>query len=140
MSQQLLIIDSRDRENTQTGQKTLKMVFDNPITFSKIELLAVDFPISATTDDEESLYYIQIREFPIVAQGVNQNDRSAFIIMRNSDIGNRTMQFANTTFIQFIDFGRPITFSELNISIRHRKKATEILRIGSDYTLIFAIS
>ena len=141
MSQQLLIIDSRDREfYDTTNPKNIKIVFDRPITFKTISLLAVDYPIAGASEDKESLYYVQIRELPIVSQGSNINDQSAFIIMRNSDIGNRTMQFANTCFSQFIDLGRPTTFTEFNIGIRYRKKSSDILQFYNDYTFVFAIS
>lgn len=141
----LLSIDSRDRENyDDTDAKDIKIVFDRSISFQKISLIFFDLPVivDETVEDitdNESCYYLNIKQLPFGVRGASYSDRSSFILMRTSDLNQRTIQFENTSYTQTIDLGRKVDFSEFDISIRYRKNATAVLNMSSDWSALFRI-
>jgi hypothetical protein len=140
-SEKLLVLDSRDRDDiTNEDRKKIRLTFPHGINFRKISLVFMDFPIDASEDDEEALFYITIDELPINVQGTNYADRASFVQVRTSDSGGRSLAFQESSFSQTIDLGSVQTFTEFNITIRYRLKTTETLIINSDYSAIFKIS
>jgi hypothetical protein len=140
MNTQQLIIDSRDRENTATEDRsTIRINFAEPRTFQRVSLVYCDFPIDAAEDDEESIYYITIKELPRPVIGANQTDEATFLQIRTTDTGFRSLAFESSSFPQTIDLGSRQSFRSFTIQVRYRYAATDQLILNSDYVLILRL-
>jgi hypothetical protein len=132
--EQLLIIDSRDRED-QAGDRTdIRIVFQKPITFSRISLLFMDMPNDSS--DTESIYYITVDELPNGIRGSKISDNATFCQIKTIPEGFRSMSFENLSFNQEIDLKTPQLFTEFNIHLRYRQDAVN-LAVNNDYSIIF---
>lgn len=137
MTSSLLNIDSRDRVNPHNlNRESIRVRFDNPITFRKISLIFMDMPNEAT--DTESMYYVTIEEIGYGCRGAKAGDSASFIQIKNAPTEYRSFAFENQSFNQVIDLGQNRNFTEFNIKIRYRSGA-EPLQIGLDYSCIFRI-
>jgi hypothetical protein len=134
----LLTIDSRDRANlSDTATNSIRVIISEGITFQKLSLIFMDLPIDIPdVEDEESCYYMTIAELPKNVRGANYADQSTFILIRNSDVGYRSMSFENESYSQQVDLKSPQTFTEFNITLRYRKGATNELQLISDWSCI----
>jgi len=139
MTQQLLAIDSRDRENQVSEDRTkIRVVFQNPVEFREISLIFVDMPNDNV--DTESLYYMTIEEVGFGCRGSKAGDESTFIQIKQAPTNYRSLAFENQSFEQTIDLGMKKTFTEFNIKMRYRMNATSDLVISSDYSCMFRIN
>jgi hypothetical protein len=136
MTDQLLIIDSRDRVNQVDDRTNIRVVFQNPLRFSRISLLFMDMPNDSS--DTESIYYITIDELPYGVRGAKSTDNASFCQIKTIPQGYRSMSFENLSFNQEIDLGMPRIFTEFNIRLKYRQDAVD-LAVSNDFSIIFKI-
>ena len=134
MSEQLLIIDSRDRVDQSDDRTNIRIVFQKPVQFSRISLLFMDMPNDSS--DTESIYYITVDELPNGVRGSQITDNASFCQIKTIPQGYRSMSFENLSFNQEIDLGKRQLFTEFNIHLRYRQDAVN-LAVNNDYSIIF---
>ena len=137
-----LTIDSRNRENYEnTLSSDIRIVFQDPVEFSKISLVFMDLPIDedSSGNNDESCYFMRIEELPKNIISSQFSDQASFILVKRSPVNYRSMSFENETFMQTIDLGSKQRFSEFNIRLFYRSNAAAQLSLVSDWNAVLRL-
>ena len=89
-TQKLFTIDSRDRENTSDGQENIRLTIEGGITFRRISLIFADLPNDV---DNESIYFMTIRELGNGVRGTRYNDNASFVQIKTAPTDSRSFAF-----------------------------------------------
>jgi hypothetical protein len=142
----ILILDSRDRDNSSDAATISTFSFTTPIKiYRSATLIFFDLPIplystpddpvdGADTDPQEGIIYVDIDK--IGGNYLNTStDTSTFVLIRQSGPDERSQLFNRSTFEQKVNI-LPKVISELTVTLSYRSNSSTALALDDDYTAI----
>lgn len=135
----LLLLDSRNRENSSDDASTCRFILTPAIEkISRVELLSFDLPVPAI-ESNEGVFLLTFDEFGTNIRGTDERDSFSFALMRESEPGARTAIYSSITFDQSFEF--PLkTINNLNCRIRYRDALGVDVILGGDWSCLLRLS
>lgn len=135
----ILLIDSRNRENSGDDPSTCKFILTPSIDrVSRVSLLSFDLPIPAI-ESNEGVFLLTFDEFGMNIRGTNQVDSCSFVLIRETEPDTRTAIYSSITFDQTFDF--PIkNINNLNCRITYRDALGVNIVLGGEWTCLLKLT